>query len=67
MRVDASSDDADLQGLDPLERRKCTLEAVARVLMHRCRSGPLCLLVEELHWSVADTLILLDALVDRAQ
>jgi class 3 adenylate cyclase/tetratricopeptide (TPR) repeat protein len=50
--------------LDPSQRRRRTLEAVTGLLFRESQVQPLLLLVEDLHWSDAETEALLGSLVD---
>jgi class 3 adenylate cyclase len=50
--------------LDPLQRRRRTLEALKRVLLRESQVQPLLLVFEDLHWIDTETQALLDLLVD---
>ena len=50
--------------LDPLQRRRRTLEALKRVLLRESQVQPLLLVFEDLHWIDSETQAVLDLLVD---
>ena len=50
--------------LDPLQRRRRTLEALKRVLLRESQVQPLLLVFEDLHWIDTETQALLDSLVE---
>jgi tetratricopeptide (TPR) repeat protein len=50
--------------LDPLPRRRRTLEALKRVLLRESQVQPLCLVFEDLHWIDTETQAVLDSLVE---
>jgi predicted ATPase len=50
--------------LDPLQRRRCTLEALKRILLRESQLQPLLLVFEDLHWIDAETQVVLDLLVE---
>jgi class 3 adenylate cyclase/tetratricopeptide (TPR) repeat protein len=50
--------------LDPLQRRRRTLEALKRVLLRESQVQPLLLVFEDLHWIDTETQAVLDLLVD---
>ena len=50
--------------LDPLQRRRRTLEALKRVLLRESQVQPLLLVFEDLHWIDTETQAVLDMLVD---
>ena len=50
--------------LDPLQRRRRTLEALKRVLLREGQVQPLLLVFEDLHWIDSETQAALDVLVD---
>ena len=50
--------------LDPLQRRRRTLEALKRVLLRESQVQPLLLVFEDLHWIDSETQALLDSLVE---
>jgi predicted ATPase len=50
--------------LDPLQRRRRTLEALKRVLLRESQVQPLLLVFEDLHWIDSETQAGLDLLVD---
>jgi class 3 adenylate cyclase/tetratricopeptide (TPR) repeat protein len=50
--------------LDPLQRRRRTLEALKRVLLRESQEQPLLLVFEDLHWLDSETQAVLDLLVE---
>jgi class 3 adenylate cyclase/tetratricopeptide (TPR) repeat protein len=50
--------------LDPLPRRRRTLETLKRVLLRESQAQPLLLVFEDLHWIDAETQAVLDILVE---
>ena len=50
--------------LDPLQRRRRTLEALKRVLLRESQVQPLLLVFEDLHWIDTETQAVLDMLVE---
>jgi class 3 adenylate cyclase/tetratricopeptide (TPR) repeat protein len=50
--------------LDPLQRRRRTLEALKRILLRESQVQPLLLVFEDLHWIDSETQAVLDTLVD---
>ena len=56
--------DADWDAVDPVERRRLTLEAVRRLLLTESRVQPLLIVFEDVHWIDAESQALLDALVE---
>jgi class 3 adenylate cyclase len=50
--------------LDPLQRRRRTLEALKRVLLRESQVQPLLLVFEDLHWIDSETQAVLDLLVE---
>ena len=50
--------------LDPLQRRRRTLEALKRILLRESQVQPLLLVFEDLHWIDSETQALLDGLVE---
>src|SRR5713226_2051178 len=50
--------------LDPLQRRRRTLEALKRVLLRESQVQPLLLVFEDLHWIDSETQAVLDRLVE---
>jgi predicted ATPase/class 3 adenylate cyclase len=61
---DAPVEDAAWQGLDAMERRQRTVDAVKWLLQRLTRAQPLLVIIEDLHWIDGETQSLLDALVD---
>jgi transcriptional regulator with AAA-type ATPase domain/tetratricopeptide (TPR) repeat protein len=62
--LDVPAGDPRWDALDPVVRRRLTLDAVTRALVLESHRQPLLVLVEDLHWVDAATQELLDALVD---
>ena len=56
--------DSPFLSLDPLQRRRRTLEALKRVLLRESQVQPLLLVFEDLHWIDTETQALLDSLVE---
>ena len=56
--------DSPLLQLDPLQRRRRTLEALKRVLLRESQVQPLLLVFEDLHWIDSETQAALDMLVE---
>src|SRR5467141_3767256 len=56
--------DSPFLSLDPLQRRRRTLEALKRVLLREGQVQPLLLVFEDLHWIDSETQAVLDRLVD---
>jgi class 3 adenylate cyclase/tetratricopeptide (TPR) repeat protein len=52
------------QNLDPLARRRRTLDAVKHLLLRESQAQPLLVVFEDLHWADAETQALLDSVVD---
>ena len=50
--------------LDPVQRRRQTLEALKRILLRESQVQPLLLVFEDLHWIDSETQALLDSLVE---
>src|SRR5213076_803554 len=61
---EALPSDSPFLALDPLQRRRRTLEALKRVLLRESQVQPLLLVFEDLHWIDAETQALLDSLVE---
>jgi class 3 adenylate cyclase len=62
--LDVPVDDAAWQALDPLERRRHTLEAVKRLLLCESQVQPLLLVFEDLHWIDSETQAVLDLVIE---
>ncbi|MEK6209457.1 MAG: AAA family ATPase, partial [Pseudomonadota bacterium] len=62
--LDVSSDDGEWNALDPLQRRRRTLDAVKRLLFRESQVQPLVLVFEDLHWIDTETQALLDSLIE---
>jgi tetratricopeptide (TPR) repeat protein len=56
--------DSPFLSLDPLQRRRRTLEALKRVLLRESQVQPLLLVFEDLHWMDSETQAVLDLLVE---
>src|SRR5713101_580493 len=56
--------DSPFLSLDPLQRRRRTLEAFKRVLLRESQVQPLLLVFEDLHWIDSETQAVLDMLVE---
>jgi class 3 adenylate cyclase/tetratricopeptide (TPR) repeat protein len=56
--------DSPFLALDPLQRRRRTLEALKRVLLRESQVQPLLLVFEDLHWIDSETQAVLDMLVE---
>jgi tetratricopeptide (TPR) repeat protein len=61
---DALPVDSPFLALDPLQRRRRTLEAIKRVLLRESQVQPLLLVFEDLHWIDSETQAVLDLLVE---
>jgi class 3 adenylate cyclase/tetratricopeptide (TPR) repeat protein len=62
--LDVPVEDAAWQALDPVQRRRQTLEAITRLLLRESQVQPLLLVFEDLHWIDTETQVLLDNLVE---
>jgi len=62
--LDVPVDEPGWLALDPVERRRRTLDAVKMLWFEQARERPLLLIVEDLHWVDGETQALLDELVD---
>ena len=62
--LDVPVDEPQWEGLDPLQRRQRTLDAVKRLLLRESQVQPLLVIFEDLHWIDAETQALLDGLVE---
>src|SRR5262245_5206341 len=56
--------DSPFLSLDPLQRRRRTLEALKRVLLRESQGQSLLLVFEDLHWIDSETQVVLDMLVE---
>ena len=56
--------DSPFLSLDPLQRRRRTLEALKRLLLRESQIQPLLLVFEDLHWIDGETQAVLDSLVE---
>jgi class 3 adenylate cyclase/tetratricopeptide (TPR) repeat protein len=64
--LDLPVDDPEIQSfaLDPLQRRRRTLEAVKRVFLRESQIQPLLLVFENLHWIDSESRAFLDSLIE---
>src|SRR5262249_35140564 len=62
--LDVPVDDAHWKALDPLQRRRRTLDALRQVLLREAREQPLLLIIEDLHWIDGETQAFLDSLIE---
>jgi predicted ATPase len=62
--LDVPVEDAAWHALDPLQRRRHTLEALKRVLLRESQVQPLLLVFEDLHWIDTEPQAVLDLLVE---
>jgi len=62
--LDVPVEDLEWQRLDPLQRRRRTLDGVKRVLLRESQVQPLLVMFEDLHWIDVETQALLDSLVE---
>src|SRR5207248_8491256 len=62
--LDVAAEDQQWQNLDPLQRRRRTLEAIKRLLLRESQVQSLLLVFEDLHWIDSETQAVLDSLVD---
>jgi class 3 adenylate cyclase len=62
--LDVAVEEPAWHGLDPLQRRQQTLDAVKRLLLRESEVQPLVVVFEDLHWIDGETQTLLDSLVD---
>jgi DNA-binding SARP family transcriptional activator len=51
--------------LEPTEKRRHTSEAVITLLLQESTSGPIMILIEDMHWLLSESKMLLDTLVSR--
>ena len=61
--LDIPVDDQRWQTLDPVQRRRCNIDAVKGLLLREARKQPVLLIFEDLHWVDGETQELLDSLV----
>src|SRR5215510_3034768 len=57
-------EDSPFLALDPPQRRRHTLDALKRLLLHESQAQPVLLVFEDLHWIDSETQALLDTLVE---
>jgi len=62
--LEALPADSPFLSLDPLQRRRRTLEALKRILLRESQVRPLLLVFEDLHWIDSETQAVLDMLVE---
>src|SRR5262245_58633331 len=63
--LDVLPEDSPFHTLEPSQRRRHTLDALTRLLLHESQMQPLLLVFEDLHWIDTETQALLDRLVER--
>jgi class 3 adenylate cyclase/tetratricopeptide (TPR) repeat protein len=63
--LDLPTDDPAWLGLDPIQRRRRTVDGVIQLLARASQVQPLLIVLEDLHWIDLESQALLDALVDR--
>ncbi|MDX6484217.1 MAG: hypothetical protein QOE95_1988, partial [Gaiellaceae bacterium] len=51
--------------LEPTEKRRHTSEAIVALLLRESTSGPIMILIEDMHWLLFESKMLLDTLVSR--
>jgi class 3 adenylate cyclase/tetratricopeptide (TPR) repeat protein len=62
--LDLPLDDAAWTALDPVQRRRRTLDALKQLLLREAREQALLLIFEDLHWIDGETQALLDSLIE---
>ncbi len=62
--LDVPVTDGAWRGLDPVQRRQRTFDAVKRILLTEARVQPVLMVIEDLHWIDSETQAFLDAFVD---
>jgi class 3 adenylate cyclase/tetratricopeptide (TPR) repeat protein len=62
--LEVPTDDPQWPMLDPLQRRRHTLDAVKRLFLRESQVQPLLVVVEDLHWIDSETQALLDEVVE---
>jgi class 3 adenylate cyclase/tetratricopeptide (TPR) repeat protein len=62
--LDMPVEDTRWNALDPLQRRRLTLDGVKRLILRESRVQPVLLVVEDLHWIDAESQAVLDVLVE---
>jgi tetratricopeptide (TPR) repeat protein len=62
--LDVAPEDPQWDALEPLQRRRQTLDAFRRLFLRESTVRPLLLVFEDLHWIDAETQALLDSLVE---
>ncbi|PWU22915.1 MAG: hypothetical protein C5B48_09490 [Candidatus Rokuibacteriota bacterium] len=62
--LDVHVDDPEWHGLEPLQRRQLTLDAIKQLVVRESQVQPLLIVFEDLHWIDAETQALLDSLVE---
>jgi tetratricopeptide (TPR) repeat protein len=65
--LNALEDNHSFRSLDPQQHRRCTYQAIIRLLLSENRVQPLVAIFEDLHWYDSLTLGLLNELIVRAQ
>ena len=61
--LDVAVEDLEWAKLDPLQRRRQTLDTLKRLLLRESQVQPVLLVFEDLHWIDSETQALLDTLV----
>ena len=62
--LEVPGEDPQWDGLDPVQRRQRTLDALKHLLLRESQVQPLLVIFEDLHWIDTETQALLDGLVD---
>jgi class 3 adenylate cyclase len=62
--LDVPTDSPQWEGLDPVQRRRETLEAVKRLLVRESQVQPLLVVCEDLHWLDTESQAVLDSLAE---
>jgi class 3 adenylate cyclase/tetratricopeptide (TPR) repeat protein len=62
--LDTLPEDSLFRALEPLDRRRRTLQAIKALLLRESRVQPLVLVFEDLHWIDGETQAILDSLLD---
>jgi class 3 adenylate cyclase/tetratricopeptide (TPR) repeat protein len=65
--LDAPVEDTRWRQLDPLERRRETVEAVRRLVLRESQARPVLMLVDDVHWIDAESQALLDVVVEAVR
>ena len=62
--LDLSVEDPEWQQLGPPQRRQRIIDLIRQIVVRRAQARPLLLFFEDLHWADAETLAVLDSLVE---